>query len=502
MDKIKNLFKSHKIIFLILIIVLSLFIISISLLVNLNKNEIDPNFINNTVAINEKNTISIPFSSEECVDKNYEEIRESLKELGFKNIEIVNKELLVYGEKDKLDTIDSITINDEVFDVNQEFDDNSKIVIIYRGFKKCHVNIHINFIPNLFFNKYNVIFKMNNNKMGEIEHGVDSDYETDIIPGDLLLEFLDKDNETIMCKVTLEVTGNVNISYKLNCYSDNITVQQEYIEKLDDVKDNQIMVTFNSNDFKYKNYEEVKKTFEDLGFTNIKTEPVYDIIWGITSEGELSEVTIAGNKEFSRGDIFNNQDEVRIKYHMKEDSNPNKKVEIAAKPENKSLIEQVESTPQPSKEDTLNTTFPKETAKKALIVTITNDAATDVFTPDGNNIDKSKFHNYSNLKFKEQIDENQYVWFYYTLKSDGKWIAKDDSTWHVENIKYLQNPKEYGSIRKFSGDIHYDGTNYIVTGTVTNAAEKYIDSNDSSKVSIHEIQKTDEASIVTEELLK
>lgn len=64
------------------------------------------------------------------------------------------------------------------------------------------------------------------------------------------------------------------------------------------------------------NYETVQGKFEDSGFTNIKLEPIEDLITGwLTDDGDVESVTIDGSTEFTSGDWYPNDVEVVIQYH-------------------------------------------------------------------------------------------------------------------------------------------------------------------------------------------
>ena len=49
-----------------------------------------------------------------------------------------------------------------------------------------------------------------------------------------------------------------------------------------------------------RNYEDVVKIFEEKGFTNIKTEPIDDLVFGwFTEDGEVEEVSVGGDVDYS-----------------------------------------------------------------------------------------------------------------------------------------------------------------------------------------------------------
>ena len=107
----------------------------------------------------------------------------------------------------------------------------------------------------------------------------------------------------------------------------------------------------------------------------------------------------------------------------------------------------------PSKEEmlaALESNFPQDTAYRAATVSITNQMAADVFASDGNTLDPSKFHSFSDRSG-----------FYLEPKGRGTWSYKDEPTWHVEGLEYKVS--EIGTSVKASCDVHFDGTNYIIS---------------------------------------
>ena len=70
-------------------------------------------------------------------------------------------------------------------------------------------------------------------------------------------------------------------------------------------------------------YKDVINDFEDQGFTNVKTEKIEDLITGwITADGEVKEVSVGGNVDYSPDEWIPVDTEVVIKYHTfkKEDT--------------------------------------------------------------------------------------------------------------------------------------------------------------------------------------
>lgn len=63
-------------------------------------------------------------------------------------------------------------------------------------------------------------------------------------------------------------------------------------------------------------YDSIKEQFESVGFTNIKCEPIDDLVFGwLTEDGEIESVTIGGSEEFDEYDSYAFDTEVVITYH-------------------------------------------------------------------------------------------------------------------------------------------------------------------------------------------
>lgn len=65
-----------------------------------------------------------------------------------------------------------------------------------------------------------------------------------------------------------------------------------------------------------RDYQDVINDFEEKGFTNIKTEKLEDLITGwLTKDGEVEEVSVGGDVDYSPGEWVSADTEVIIKYH-------------------------------------------------------------------------------------------------------------------------------------------------------------------------------------------
>ena len=123
-------------------------------------------------------------------------------------------------------------------------------------------------------------------------------------------------------EVSLTVDCDIEASYKISCYSDKVRVETLYVDRLTELAEGEVKLDVAASEYKYENYEDVTTALKTLGFTNIKYNVLYDIVFGWTDEGEVESVSIAGSSDFNRGDVFIADAEVIITYHMPEDADP------------------------------------------------------------------------------------------------------------------------------------------------------------------------------------
>lgn len=114
-----------------------------------------------------------------------------------------------------------------------------------------------------------------------------------------------------------------------------------------------------------KNYRDVVATLEGLGFTNIKTVPEYDIIWGITETESIDSISIAGRTDFKRGSVLKKDAEIIIVYHMPYDQEPGR-----------------ETTKPTSNNSSVSTAIPEESANNDVSPEATETNAVSYSTND------------------------------------------------------------------------------------------------------------------------
>jgi hypothetical protein len=217
--------------------------------------------------------------------------------------------------------------------------------------------------------------------------------------------------------------------------------------------DGRLKIPKNSSNYKGSNYSTVIAELRAAGFSNVRTTVLDDLIMGwLTKDGEVESVEVDGSTTFRAGARYAPDVPIVVTYH----TYPVKTANAAKEAAPTALSS---NSPSAAKSDTSNTAkpdtrsvsvnFSEEYAFRAAVVAFTNCFANDVFMPDGNNYDISKFHSYADVRG-----------FFMHVESKGNWTAKDENTWHVERLKLRVD--KFNTVVDVSLDVSFDGANYKV----------------------------------------
>lgn len=276
--------------------------------------------------------VGVPISSENAKSMDVDAIFKAFETAGFAEITTAEKYDLD-PDTTPLEYENRISIDGKSsFEKGSEFPVNSKIKIItHRTYEKYTLKVIVDFVPNLIFSTYDVEFEIDGNTE-TLSHGEDAEFEYRLKPGPYTITFKSVESNSVKGTVELDLIGETESCYKISCYSDEVRVETIYVENKGAVGENEAMVPSSASDCKYENYQAIETALRNAGFTNIKTEILYDIVWGFTDEGEVEEVSIDGKTDFKRGDVFDKDAVIIITYHMKEDDDPNKIEETTPDP--------------------------------------------------------------------------------------------------------------------------------------------------------------------------
>lgn len=121
------------------------------------------------------------------------------------------------------------------------------------------------------------------------------------------LEIENKQQEGVVEQVVIDEVHSFKETKKFS-YEDEVIIRYHAIKE--------IYSPVSSEDVEGKNYKDIVKKFEQAGFTNVKTKPIYDLVTGwLKSDGEIEEVLIDGDNDISTYSSYRPDVEVLIKYH-------------------------------------------------------------------------------------------------------------------------------------------------------------------------------------------
>jgi len=268
--------------------------------------------------------ITPPFDSNSIQNQEIVDLAEAFKDSGFVNVETEE----VYDlDPDEIsdEYINEVAINnDNSFFASDEFPFDGKVKVIrHYPYEKYTVKINVDFVENWFMNKYDVDFKVDGLTEETLEHGKDLDTELRLPEGEYEFEFVSDDDSSVKGSAELTVDCNIEAGYQITCYGSDINVESLYIDRDQELSEGEIKVGYSADSFHWKDYLEVTRQLMEDGFTNITPVPIYDVYFGIwNSVDDTESVSIAGNDNFTRGDVFNKDDPVVIQYHASIEDDP------------------------------------------------------------------------------------------------------------------------------------------------------------------------------------
>ncbi len=314
-------------------------------------------------------TLPLPIGADEISGKDYKEIGKLLSDSGFTNVEV--KEVKdIDPEGAATDPYNEVTVSGSAdFKKGDTVPFDAAISVFYHlPYEIFDVKVHIDFVPNIFLDKYRVEFFVDDESKKVLDHGEDFDGEMRLKAGTHKFSFKSAENASTEGEEDIEITSNSEVNITISCKTDYVEVIVDNIYKESDVGENQIRINFESYDYYGKDHKEVVDALKSMGFTNITEQPMYDIEYGITEEGSADYVSINGSTDYQKGDIFNKDAAVIVPYHLKAEDDPNKPKETADTSEAATEEPVDEGTEngedaQQTKNTTFNSTNDEETAK-------------------------------------------------------------------------------------------------------------------------------------------
>ena len=158
---------------------------------------------------------------------------------------------------------------------------------------------------------------------GTITHGDTETFETVLKRGNHTISFESADDDTLDGKVEMNVSKDETIKLKISCSSSGVDVEVVSGTTAEDAEKAKNMAGAPDvwTNLLEKHYEEVKKQFEDAGFTNV-TCVAHEIDYDENNVFEGSVVNIAIGEDgdictFEKGEQWEKDIKIRIDYRVK-----------------------------------------------------------------------------------------------------------------------------------------------------------------------------------------
>lgn len=312
-------------------------------------------------------TLPLPIGADEISGKDYKEIGKLLTDSGFTGVKA--------GEVDDIDPegVSTDPYNEMTVSGSADFKKGDLVpfdadiaVNHHVPYEIFDVKVNVDFVPNLIFDTYRVEFFVDNRTIKALDHGEDYEGEMRLKAGAHDFRFRKiEGSETVEGEEEIEITSNSQVNLSISCRTDHIVVTVDSIFKESDVGEGQVRIDFTGSDLFGKDHKEVVDKLKAMGFTNVTEQPLYDIVFGITTEGSCDYVSINGSTDYKKGDIFDKEVEVIVPYHLKVEDDPNRpKEDIESVTEGTTDNETAEETELEAEEP--EETEPEETLPEIL----------------------------------------------------------------------------------------------------------------------------------------
>lgn len=88
--------------------------------------------------------------------------------------------------------------------------------------EKFNVVIHVDFVPNLLFSKYDVKLEVDGIEYGKMDHGESKDFELLLSAGEHIVSFVKDGSSSISGEEPLQVESDTEVTYQISCYKDKV----------------------------------------------------------------------------------------------------------------------------------------------------------------------------------------------------------------------------------------------------------------------------------------
>lgn len=266
---------------------------------------------------------STPLSSADCFGSDCRDVLNAFLDAGFTLVQTEPVKDLTDTQQSELGQVISVSLaGAEQFRAGEPMDADTPILIRYHDHAVCRVQIHVDVVRNRIFNRYDLDLVLDDVVIDQIPHGVGKDLEMELEPGSHTIAFKRTGKGGSTEQVVLNLDTDLNLGYRITCKREELILEELYVQSMDPADLTGVMIPTSPEELLKLDAEEAAKLFAEAGFTNVQTEPLYDIYLGFTSPGTLEKVTVDGSSDFRKGELIPAGTPVILTYHEKVEKDP------------------------------------------------------------------------------------------------------------------------------------------------------------------------------------
>ena len=168
-------------------------------------------------------SIAIPFSSDEAKGLKYNDAVARLTKAGFNSVET---DAVTEGEGVN-GYVASISIDGKTdFTKDGKSYKDVGVVVGYWDLPYM-VNVHVDFVGNLIFSKYDVDVLLDGVYQDTLAHGQDADFEFGLKDGTYTVTFKNAESPSVKGEVKLRVKSDAAVTITIYCYNDRVSVESK-----------------------------------------------------------------------------------------------------------------------------------------------------------------------------------------------------------------------------------------------------------------------------------
>ncbi|MBR2832661.1 MAG: PASTA domain-containing protein [Oscillospiraceae bacterium] len=170
---------------------------------------------------------TVPISAADIQTMKCRELAALFTSAGFQNVSVQE----VYDkDPDEMDSeyVNEVTVSKAAaFEKGDQLPFDSEIVVTgHFPYEKFTVRLHVDFVSNFLFSRYNVDLTVTGEEPETLAHGRGGVFEYRLREGDYTVGFANTGSPSVRGEAALSVSCDMDVYYRINCYHDRVAVTE------------------------------------------------------------------------------------------------------------------------------------------------------------------------------------------------------------------------------------------------------------------------------------